>query len=100
MAKKFYQTGTNVSGASYTIYTGRCTYHGFRLGMDETNDVTLTISDGSIEVCPTNKYDASVLGLNGEVLADQAAITCETGLSATVTCSGTFELVVIYNPLL
>ena len=100
MAKKGSITGTNVSAVEYPIYVGKCTYHGFRLGMDGTNDCTVTIKDGSIEICPTNTYDASALGLNGEVLPDQAAITCETGLTAVVTCSGTFELVVTYNVLL
>ncbi len=100
MAKKYYTTGTNVTAQEYTAYVGKCTYHGFRLGMDATNDVTLTIKDGDIEIVPTNTYDASALGLNGEVLPDQAAITCETGITVTVTCTGTFEIIVVYNVLL
>lgn len=100
MAKKYYETGTNVSAVTYTVYTGRCLYHGFRLGMDATNDVTLYLSDGSSKIVPTNQFDASLLGLNGEILSDQAAITCETGITVTVTCSGTFEIVIVYNPLL
>lgn len=100
MAKKGTATGTNPSGVDYTIYTGKCTYHGFRLGMDGNNDVTLTIKDGTIEIVPTNTYDASALGLNGEVLPDQAAITCDTGIVANITTAGTFELVVVYNPIL
>ncbi len=102
MAKKSYQSGTGVSSQSYTIYTGKCVYHGFRLGMDGTNPVTLTLTDGAggTEICPTNQYDASLLGLNGEVLPGGSAITCDTGIVAVVTCSGDFELVVVYNPCL
>ena len=102
MAKKTYATGNNVSAQAYTLYTGKCSYHGFRIGMDGTNDVSLTIADGTggTEILPTNTYDASSLGLNGEVLPDQASITCEIGLVATITCTGTFELVAIYNPII
>lgn len=100
MARKTFVTGTNVSAQSYGVYTGKCTYHGFRLGMDGTNDVTLTIKDGNIEILPTNTYDASVLGLNGEVLPTQAEITCDSDITVVATCTGTFELIVIYNELL
>ena len=100
MAKKYSLAGDTVSAVTYTAYTGRCTYHGFRVGLNGTDDLLLQIKDGDNIIVPSNTYDASVLGLNGEVLPDQAAITCETGISLTITCSGTFEIVVVYNPLL
>lgn len=99
MAKYATFTGTNVTNEVYTVYVGRCVYNGFRLGMDGTNDVTLTIKDGTKEILPTNTYDASVLGLNGEVLSNGAELTCETGVAATITTTGTFEIVIAYNPI-
>ena len=88
--------------ASGAIYTGKCIYYGFRAGLDATNDATITIYDNTAasgtEICPTNTYDASALGLNGEVLGDAAAIECDYGIYVDITCSGTCEVVVVYQP--
>ena len=85
-------------GASGQVYTGKCFLATLLIGMDETNDATVSVHDGldntGPELIPTNKYDASALGLNGVVL--QFMVECWTGIYVEITCAGTCEIVVHY----
>ena len=69
---------------------------GVQIGMDGTNDLTLTIYNGvsnaGTEILPTNQYDASALGLNGVVMS--YGKFCPDGIYVEITCSGTAEVVV------
>lgn len=86
-------------GASGQVYVGKCFLTTILIGMDEVNDVVLTVHDGinntGEEIIPTNKYDASSLGLNGVVL--QFMVECWLGIYLDITCSGTCEIVAHYD---
>jgi len=65
-----------------------CFFVGFLLGLDGTNDPTITIYDNASagsgkEIVPGNTYDASALGLNGVVLPFPKF--CQNGVYADVT---------------
>lgn len=81
-------------------YTGECLMTGMFLGMDKLNDPNITVYDGidntGNEIVPTNDYDASALNLNGY----QAGTPdhCETGIYVEITCAGTVEVVIKYQP--
>ena len=85
-------------GASGSVYTGKCFLATVLIGMDEANDAVVTAYDGvdntGNELIPTNKYDASALGLNGVVL--QFMVECWEGIYIEITCSGTCEIVTHY----
>ena len=69
---------------------------GVQIGMDATNDLTLTIYNGvdntGTETLPTNQYDASALGLNGVVMP--YGKHCPNGIYLEMTCAGTAEVVI------
>ena len=69
---------------------------GVQIGMDATNDLTLTIYNGvdntGTEILPTNQYDASALGLNGVVMP--YGKHCPNGIYLEMTCAGTAEVVI------
>jgi len=83
--------------ASGIWYTGKCVLYGFMLGMDGTNDATVTILDGTTtsgeEKIPTNTYDASALGMNGVIMPEGASIPCTSGIYVIISCAGTCEVV-------
>lgn len=76
----------------------RCIYWGFRVGMDGSNDPTITLYDDAAaaqgtEVEPTNTYDASALGANGANMG--VGVLCKNGLTGDVTISaGSCEITV------
>ena len=58
--------------ASGQVYDKPCWFINFKIGIDNANDVQLTVSDTvgapgatDTELVPTNPYDASAMGLNG-----------------------------------
>ncbi len=85
--------------ASGQIYVGKCFLAAVLIGMDETNDATVTVYDGEDatgeEVIPTNKYDASLLGMNDAILPYM--VECWNGIYVEITCTGTCEVVVHYQ---
>lgn len=64
-----------------------CFFMGFLLGLDGSNDPTVTIYDNTTnsgnEIIPSNTYDASALGLNGAVLPHPRY--CQNGVYAYVS---------------
>lgn len=78
-------------------HTGKCVLYGFMLGMDGSNDATVTIYDGTSasgeEKIPSNTYDASALGMNGVIMPEGASIPCTKGVYVAITCAGTCEVV-------
>lgn len=86
--------------SSGIAYTGECLLTGMLLGMDKVNDPSITIYDGTDatgdEVVPTNDYDASALGLNGYMASKPDH--CKTGIYVDITCAGTVEVVIKYQP--
>jgi hypothetical protein len=89
------------ASATQTFVDHRCIYWGFRVGMDGSNDPTITIFDNAsagsgTEVEPSNTYDASALGANGANMG--VGVLCENGITATVTIgAGTAEVTVYYS---
>lgn len=82
--------------ASAAVYTQRCYFRGFLLGMDGVNDPTITVYDNAStasgdEIIPTNTYDASALGLNGVMFPGLGRI-CKNGIYIEITCAGTVEV--------
>lgn len=71
------------------------------LGMDGTNDPTVTIYDHATaasgnEVVPTNTYDASALGANGVMFPERVA--CENGIVVDVVLGGgNLEVTLYYS---
>jgi len=70
-------------------------FQGFLLGLDGTNNATVTIYDHASaasgeELVPTNTYSASKLGLNGAALPYPKQ--CKNGCYAEITCGGAVEL--------
>lgn len=87
--------------ASGVLNNNACTFGGFVLGTDGTNDPEITIFDNAsaasgAEIAPTTTYDASVLGLNGYT-APSGGINCKNGIYVEITCAGTVEVVVSYG---
>ena len=64
-----------------------CFFLGFLLGLDGTNDPTITIYDNTTntgnQIIPTNTYDASQLGLNGAILPYPKY--CKNGVYADIS---------------
>lgn len=87
--------------ASGLVYSGACIFHGFLLGTDGVNDVTITLFNNTAgegeEVVPTCEYDAALMGLNGVTGIDQY---CSNGLYLTMSVDGggAAEVVVQYSP--
>ncbi len=81
------------------IHEGPAILFGLLIGTDGTNDPTLTVYDNTTgsgkEVCPTNTYDASALGLNG--FMPGAGIFCENGIFVDNDQTST-EVTVFYTP--
>lgn len=79
-----------------------CVFYGYIVGMDGTNDPTITIYDNSNaasghEPVPTNTYDASVLGVNGAMLPADGT-RCRNGLYCYTTIgAGAVEITIYYN---
>lgn len=79
------------------VFTGRCNIHGFLVSTDGTNDVTVTIYDGTdtsgdkvtppIKIKGTDNY-GGVLEMNA---------ICSTGAYATVNTAGTAEVVFYFT---
>jgi hypothetical protein len=72
-----------------------CFFYGFMLGLDGTNDPTITFYDNASEasgeeIIPTNTYDASILGLNGAMLP--VPKYCKNGIYVGITQAGTTEI--------
>ena len=72
-----------------------------QIGMDGTNDPTITIYNGTdnsgVEVVPTNTYDASLLGLSG---FEGATIKdCPNGIYLEITCAGDCEVILGIIPI-
>ena len=86
--------------AAGQIYEGKGFLCAALLGMDETNDVSWSLHDGldntGNELIPTNKYDASVLGLNGAVLPYMVEFWDGLYLDMTIDGGGDAELVAHY----
>lgn len=86
--------------SSGIAYTGECLLTGMLLGMDKVNDPSITVYDGldnsGNEIVPTNDYDASTLNLNG-YMASKPDL-CKTGIYVEITCAGTVEVVIKYQP--
>ena len=84
--------------ASGLILAGRCVLGGFLLGMDGTNDQTVTVYDNiaelGLKIVPTNTYDASALGLNGYM---GPTVECKNGVYVAISGAGTVEVVVLYK---
>jgi len=82
--------------SSGIVTSHNCVLVGVQIGMDATNDLTLTIYNGTSnagsEVLPTNQYDASALGLNGVVMS--YGKHCPNGIYVEITCAGAAEVVV------
>jgi hypothetical protein len=83
------------SNGGSVISTGPCFFYGFLLGLDGTNDPTITFYDNATEasgeeIIPTNTYDASILGLNGAMLP--APKYCQNGIYVGITQAGTTEI--------
>lgn len=76
------------------IHSGPCFFYGFLLGLDGTNDPTITFYDNTSasgeEIVPTNTYDASLLGLNGAMFP--APKYCKNGIYVSITQTGTTEV--------
>lgn len=76
------------------ICAGPCFFYGFLLGLDGTNDPSITFYDNTSasgeEIVPTNTYDASILGLNGAMFP--APKYCQNGVYVYVTQAGTTEI--------
>ena len=79
-----------------------CVLYGYLVGLDNTNDATITIYDDESaasgnEVIPTNTYDASLLGVNGATLPGNG-VKCNKGLYCHCTLSaGQAEVTVYYS---
>ena len=90
---------TTELGASGQIFTGKGFLAALLIGMDEANDATVSVHDGTDntgpELIPTNKYDASALGLNGVVF--HYMIECWDGAYVEITSQGTVEVVGHYT---
>lgn len=86
--------------SSGIAYTGESLLTGMLLGMDKVNDPEITVYDGldntGEELIPTNDYDASALGLNGAMFG--FADKCKTGIYVEITCAGTVEVIIKYQP--
>jgi hypothetical protein len=85
---------------SGVVYAGPCIFHGFLVGTDGINDPVITIYDHASkaegqEVVPTSTYDSSQMGING---ATGMNMFCVNGLYVEITCAGTCEVVLQYNP--
>lgn len=87
-----------------TAATHPCTFYGFALGMDGSNDVSITVFDSGTttttnmtEIVPTNTYDATALGLNG--CSFPQGITCNHGIAVTASAVswGACEVTVYYG---
>lgn len=92
---------TNKLTASGMIYTGKCVLFDILIGMDGTNDPTISVFDGTDstgeEKLPTNTYDASALGLNGVIW--HFARKMETGIYVLIAIGGgDVEVVGGYSP--
>jgi hypothetical protein len=91
---------TTKLSASGIAYTGRVLLCHIFVGTDGANDPELTVYDGittaGTEIVPTATYDASALGLNGFTLT--VPIDCKTGIYVEITCGGTVEIIIGYEP--
>ena len=93
-------TGHKKLTSSGIVANRPCVLNGFLIGVDGTNDPTITLyddndnADGN-EVVPTNTYDSSLLGLNGAMFIE--GVRCNRGLYCEITCSGTVEITVYYQ---
>ena len=81
--------------ASGILYSSACTLVGFLLGLDGTNDPTITFYNAQsavseTDIIPTCTYDASALGLNG-VMPGAMEIDCPNGIYVEVADLGTGE---------
>ena len=88
--------------ASALVKTGYSKLVGYLVGTDGTNDAIITIYDATTaaagtEAVPTQKFDASALGLNGAWFGHEGAIECQVGIYVEITDIGTGELLVYYN---
>lgn len=78
-------------------YLGECVLLDILIGMDATNDPSVSVFDGTdssgAEKLPTNTYDASKLGLNGVVW--QFARKMDTGIYVLIDlAAGDVEVIV------
>jgi len=83
------------------IATSKCALLlGIQIGMDGTNDATITVYNGTDnsgdEIIPTNTYDAATLGIQGLVSSYGKLAT--DGIYVEITCAGTVEVVVDFKP--
>ena len=89
--------------ASGVVCANPCIFHGYLVGTDGVNDVTVTLFDKASaasgeEIVPTATYDASAGGING---ATGMNVRCVNGiyLELSVAGAGAAEVVVQYAPL-
>jgi hypothetical protein len=88
--------------ASGIVVNRKCILDGFLVGMDGSNDPTITLYDDNSaatgnEVVPTNTYDSSALGVNG-VMFSNDGVRCEKGLYCEITIGGgAVEVTVFYR---
>jgi len=88
--------------ASALVKTGYSKLVGYLVGTDGATDAIITIYDSTAatagtEAVPTQKFDASALGLNGAWFGHEGAIECQVGIYVEITDIGTGELLVYYN---
>lgn len=87
--------------SSGIVYAGPCVFHGFLIGTDGVNDVTVTFYDNASaasgeEIVPTNTYDATAKALNG---ATSMKVRCKNGIYLELACAGTAEVVTQFAAL-
>lgn len=90
-----------INDASALAVTGKCRFYGYLVGVDGTNDPTVSIYDSitaaGTEVAPTTTYDSSALGLNGFMIGN-SYVECDNGIYVEITLgAGAVEIIVYYE---
>jgi len=92
-----------INDASGVAVTGRCKFYGYLVGVDGTNNPTISCYDNKTsaagtEVVPTTTYDSSALGLNGFMVPGHNPIDCDNGIYIEITLgAGNVEVVVYFE---
>jgi len=94
--------GCKVSGgkaASALIVTGSGVFHGLIVKCDGTNDVTVNVYDNTAasgtQLIPTDSVFDGTIKLNS--FSASPGIWFATGLYLKIVCSGTTEIMVLYD---
>jgi hypothetical protein len=98
MDKIFNTTKITESGI---VVAEPCIFGGFFIGTDEVNHPVITVYDNASaasgeELVPSNKYDATLLGLNGAI---GFSVLARNGIYVEITTAGACEVTVLHHLL-